>query len=152
MALARAIVYDPQLLLMDEPIAALDKQLREEVRSELRMLQKRLGITVIYVTHDQDEALSLADRVAVMSQGIIEQVATPREVYRNPSTPFVAGFVGEGNFLPARAEERFWGDGDSHAARRTRGCRSIDHGGSDNDEERERSDLYGSARAPEICC
>ena len=101
-ALARAIVYDPQLLLMDEPIAALDKQLREEVRSEIRMLQKRLGITVIYVTHDQDEALSLADRVAVMSQGVIEQVATPREVYRNPSTPFVASFVGEGNFLPAR--------------------------------------------------
>jgi ABC-type Fe3+/spermidine/putrescine transport system ATPase subunit len=98
-ALARALVYDPPLLLMDEPLGALDKQLREELQLEIKRLQNRLHITVIYVTHDQSEALVMSDRIAVFNSGKIEQLGTPEELYDAPANPFVASFLGESNFL-----------------------------------------------------
>ena len=97
--LARAIAIRPKLLLMDEPLSNLDAKLRVELRDEIRDLQKRLGITTLYVTHDQEEALSMSDRIAVMSHGVIEQLDEPRVIYDNPKTAFVAGFIGEMNFL-----------------------------------------------------
>jgi spermidine/putrescine ABC transporter ATP-binding subunit len=102
-ALARAIVYNPQVLLMDEPLSALDKNLREEMQIEIKHLQRQLGVTVIFVTHDQTEALTMADRIAVLNLGALQQVGTPRELYEKPATAFVAGFVGESNFWPAIA-------------------------------------------------
>lgn len=101
-AIARALAVEPQVLLLDEPLSALDLKLRQHMRSELRALQKRTGVTFIYITHDQSEALAMSDRVAVMSAGILQQVATPRELYANPSTPFVARFVGETNEFPGK--------------------------------------------------
>jgi spermidine/putrescine transport system ATP-binding protein len=101
-ALARALVNRPQLLLLDESLSALDYKLRKEMQGELKRLQRETGITFILVTHDQDEALSMADRVAVMEKGQIAQVATPPEIYHNPVSRFVAGFVGICNFVPAR--------------------------------------------------
>ncbi len=98
--LARAIVYEPRILLMDEPLSNLDAKLREQMRFEIRDLQIQLGITTIYVTHDQDEALALSDRITVMEKGSLHQVGSPREVYDSPTTEFVAGFVGLANFLP----------------------------------------------------
>ena len=98
-ALARALVYDPPLLLMDEPLGALDKQLREELQLEIKRLQNRLHITVIYVTHDQSEALVMSDRIAVFNSGKIEQLGTPEELYDAPANRFVASFLGESNFL-----------------------------------------------------
>ena len=99
-ALARAIVFRPRLLLMDEPLGALDKQLRDGLQGELRRLHADLGITFIYVTHDQDEALTMSDRIAVMHEGRIAQLGTPEELYDHPSNRFVASFIGESNFLP----------------------------------------------------
>ncbi len=99
-ALARAIVNKPKVLLLDEPLGALDLKLRESMQEELKSLQKRLGITFIFVTHDQGEALSMADRVAVFSDGRIRQVGTPADVYQRPNSPFVADFVGSSNVLP----------------------------------------------------
>ncbi|HEV8437799.1 MAG TPA: ABC transporter ATP-binding protein [Methylomirabilota bacterium] len=101
-ALARALVYAPRVLLLDEPLAALDKKLREEMRGELREIQRSVGITTIFVTHDQAEALSLSDRIAVMSQGRIEQLAAPREIYERPATRFVADFIGASSVLRGR--------------------------------------------------
>jgi len=98
-ALARALVYDPPLLLMDEPLGALDKKLREHMQIEIRNLQRELRITSLYVTHDQQEALTMSDRVAVFDQGKIQQVGTPDELYEKPSNPFVADFIGESNFI-----------------------------------------------------
>lgn len=98
-ALARAIVYQPDALLLDEPLSALDAKLRLEVRTELRKLQQDLGLTTIFVTHDQDEAISLADRIVVMSNGRIEQVGTPNGIYERPANLFVAEFIGGSNFL-----------------------------------------------------
>jgi spermidine/putrescine ABC transporter ATP-binding subunit len=98
-ALARAIVTRPAVLLLDEPLAALDRKLRDQVRIEIRELQRRLRITTIYVTHDQDEALVLSDRIAVMEQGRIVQVGTPAEIYGQPRSHFVADFIGASNFL-----------------------------------------------------
>ena len=98
-ALARAIVVKPAVLLLDEPLGALDKMLREEMQVELRGLQQRLGITAVFVTHDQEEALTLSDRVAVMRNGVIEQIGAPREVYDRPSNAFVASFLGASNFV-----------------------------------------------------
>jgi iron(III) transport system ATP-binding protein len=103
-ALARALATSPSLLLLDEPLSALDAIVRVHLRQEIRSLQRELGITTIMVTHDQEEALSVADRIVVMNQGAIEQVGTPLEVYREPATPFVADFVGRINVLPALAE------------------------------------------------
>ena len=96
-AMARALVFEPPVLLMDEPLGALDKQLRLEMQLELKHLQARLGVTVIYVTHDQEEALTLSDRIAVMNRGRIEQVGDPTELYDTPATGFVARFIGESN-------------------------------------------------------
>jgi len=98
-ALARTLVYEPQLLLLDEPLSNLDAKLRLRARGWLRELQTRLKITTLYVTHDQDEALALSDRIAVMSAGKIVQLATPREIYRSPASPFIADFVGHSNIL-----------------------------------------------------
>ena len=96
-ALARAIVTEPQVLLFDEPLSNLDAKLRVQVRVEIREMQKRLGITTIYVTHDQDEALAISDRIVVMNQGHIEQIGDPYTIYRKPETSFVAGFIGLAN-------------------------------------------------------
>jgi putative spermidine/putrescine transport system ATP-binding protein len=98
-ALARALVFEPELVLLDEPLGALDKQLRERMQIELKTLHERLGVTMVYVTHDQSEALTMSDRIAVFSDGRIRQLATPFEVYENPANAFVAGFVGESNRL-----------------------------------------------------
>jgi spermidine/putrescine ABC transporter ATP-binding subunit len=99
-ALARAIVFNPRLLLMDEPLGALDKQLRESLQLEMRRLHAELGITFVYVTHDQEEALTMSDRIAVMNNGQIAQLGRPEDLYDRPSSKFVAGFLGESNFLP----------------------------------------------------
>jgi ABC-type Fe3+/spermidine/putrescine transport system ATPase subunit len=104
-AFARALVMDREVLLLDEPLSNLDAKLRVEVRSELRQIQRKLGITVMYVTHDQDEALSMSDQIAVMRSGRIIQVGTPWEVYFRPATVFVADFVGTVNLLPVRVAE-----------------------------------------------
>ncbi len=100
-AVARAVVFKPRLLLMDEPLGALDKQLRENLQLEMRRLHADLGITFIYVTHDQEEALTMSDRIAVMNDGKVAQVGTPEDLYDRPENRFVAGFIGESNFLPA---------------------------------------------------
>jgi iron(III) transport system ATP-binding protein len=102
-ALARALATSPSLLLLDEPLSALDAKVRERLRGEIRQLQRRLKVTTIMVTHDQEEALSMADRVVVMNQGAIEQVGTPSDVYERPATPFVADFLGKVNVLKATA-------------------------------------------------
>jgi putative spermidine/putrescine transport system ATP-binding protein len=102
-ALARAVVFEPRMMLLDEPLAALDKQLRDSMQLELRRLQRRVGITTVAVTHDQVEALTMADVVAVMCDGHIEQVGSPDEVYLRPATIFVATFLGEANLLPVQA-------------------------------------------------
>ena len=98
-ALARALVTNPQILLMDEPLSNLDAELRVRMREEIRLLQKRLQITTLYVTHDQEEALGLAGRIVVMNRGRIEQIGTPHELYQKPANIFVAGFIGRMNFL-----------------------------------------------------
>jgi len=102
-ALARALATEPGLLLLDEPLSALDAIVRVHLRAEIRSLQRKLGVTTIMVTHDQEEALSVADRIVVMNQGAIEQVGTPQDIYERPATAFVAEFVGKVNVLPARA-------------------------------------------------
>jgi len=99
LALARALVRDPRILLLDEPLSNLDAKLRDAMRSELRALQRRIGVTTLYVTHDQAEALSMSNRIAVMSGGRIVQQGTPREIYSRPETQFVADFIGESNFV-----------------------------------------------------
>ena len=101
-ALARALAIEPQVLLLDEPLSALDAKIRVSLRNEIRAIQRQLGITTVYVTHDQEEALSLSDRIVVMSEGRIEQIGTPFEIYNFPSTGFVARFVGTLNVLPAK--------------------------------------------------
>ena len=101
-ALARALVLEPKVLLLDEPLGALDLQVRKELQIELKRIQQDVGITFVYVTHDQEEALAMSDRVAVMHRGRIEQLARPQEIYDAPATPFVAGFIGETNFIDGR--------------------------------------------------
>jgi iron(III) transport system ATP-binding protein len=105
-ALARALAPSPALLLLDEPLSALDARVRQSLRHEIRALQRRLGVTTIMVTHDQEEALAMADRIVVMNHGVVEQVGAPAEVYTWPRSPFVARFVGQMNFLEATACER----------------------------------------------
>ena len=104
-ALARALAYDPPLLLMDEPLSALDKKLRDEMQVEIRRIHQTTGVTILYVTHDQEEALRLSDRIAVFNRGRIEQIGTGQDLYANPATRFVAGFVGDSNFLDVAAVE-----------------------------------------------
>jgi len=102
-ALARALINQPSVLLLDEPLGALDLKLREQMQVELKLIQRQVGITFIYVTHDQGEALSMSDRIAVFNQGKIEQIGTPAEIYERPSSTFVAGFVGISNLLDEKA-------------------------------------------------
>ncbi|GAB4381994.1 MAG: ABC transporter ATP-binding protein [Elainellaceae cyanobacterium] len=104
-ALARALINRPKVLLLDEPLSALDAKIREEVRQELRSLQKQINLTFVYVTHDQEEALALSDRIAVMSQGRVEQIGTPKEIYNRPASSFVAQFIGKANFLQGKVLE-----------------------------------------------
>lgn len=113
-ALARAIVFKPQALLMDEPLGALDKNLREHMQVEIKRLHTSLGATVVFVTHDQEEALTLSDRVAVMQDGRIAQIAPAREIYEQPASQWVAGFIGQSNFLPCTIESR---NGDNYVVR-----------------------------------
>ncbi|MFM8856887.1 MAG: ABC transporter ATP-binding protein [Actinomycetota bacterium] len=116
-ALARALVNKPKVLLLDEPLGALDLKLREEMQVELKSLQQDVGITFIFVTHDQGEALSMSDRIAVFNQGRMEQVGSPREIYENPSTAFVAGFVGTSNILSDELSEKVLGVRATHSVR-----------------------------------
>ena len=104
-ALARAIVFEPRIVLMDEPLSALDKGLREHMQIELRGLHRRLGMTTVYVTHDQREAITMSDRIAVMNNGRIEQLDQPEALYARPRTKFVAGFIGESNFIPVQCRD-----------------------------------------------
>ena len=102
-ALARALVYDPALILMDEPLGALDKKLREQMQVEIKRLHVQLGVTILYVTHDQEEALSMSDRIVLMNHGKVVQMGTPTELYFQPNSVFAASFLGASNLLPARA-------------------------------------------------
>lgn len=104
-AIARALAVEPKVMLLDEPLSALDLKLRQQMRAELRAIQKRTNVTFIYITHDQGEALAMSDRVGVMSQGMLQQVATPQEIYNNPANGFVASFVGENNIFPGEIVE-----------------------------------------------
>jgi putative spermidine/putrescine transport system ATP-binding protein len=113
-ALARALISQPQVLLLDEPLGALDLKLREQMQSELKALQRRLGITFLFITHDQHEALSMSDRIGVFNRGRLEQVGTPQQVYNAPATRFVANFVGAANVLDGDAARRLAGT-DGHA-------------------------------------
>jgi iron(III) transport system ATP-binding protein len=110
-ALARSLVMQPKVLLFDEPLSNLDAKLRKRMREEIRLLQQRLGITAIYVTHDQAEALAISDQIVVMDKGKISQIGSPDELYRRPGNRFVAEFIGEANFLPARLESLADGHG-----------------------------------------
>jgi spermidine/putrescine transport system ATP-binding protein len=113
-ALARALAPAPKVLLLDEPLSALDLKLRKEMQIELKRLQTETGITFIFVTHDQEEALTMSDRIGVMSAGKVQQIGTPREIYTRPVNRFVASFIGETNFLPARREGNALRLGDGH--------------------------------------
>lgn len=108
-ALARALINHPKVLLLDEPLGALDLKLRQQMQVELKSIQKRVGITFIFVTHDQEEALTMSDRIAVFSEGKIEQVGTPAEVYERPASPFVAGFVGTSNLISGEVAKQITG-------------------------------------------
>lgn len=110
-ALARALVFEPELVLMDEPLGALDKQLREHMQLEIKQLHKELGVTVVYVTHDQSEALTMSDRIAIFNDGIVQQLDSPEHIYDRPATPFVAQFIGDNNIIEAEivaAENSFY--------------------------------------------
>jgi putative spermidine/putrescine transport system ATP-binding protein len=107
-ALARALILEPRILLLDEPLSNLDAQLRVHMRTELTTIQRRVGITTVFVTHDQEEAMSIADRIAVMNAGILEQMDTPQEIYARPATLFVATFIGTMNRLEASVDSRGW--------------------------------------------
>ena len=108
-ALARALINHPKVLLLDEPLGALDLKLRQQMQIELKLIQKRVGITFIFVTHDQEEALTMSDRIAVFNLGKIEQVGSPAEIYEKPATPFVAGFVGTSNLISGEVAEKLTG-------------------------------------------
>ena len=129
-ALARALAIEPQVLLLDEPLSALDAKIRVALRHEIRAIQRQLGITTVYVTHDQEEALSLSDRVVVMSEGRIEQIGTPSEIYNFPATPFVASFVGTLNLVEARVIDASNGRL-TVAGQEIRAARPVSVGGAD---------------------
>jgi len=103
-AIARSLINKPKVLLLDEPLGALDLKLRKQMQLELKRLQKKLGITFVYVTHDQEEAITMSDRIAVMNAGVMEQLGTPKEIYEKPKTRFVAGFIGEANIFDSKVE------------------------------------------------
>ena len=105
-AIARALAVEPKVMLLDEPLSALDLKLRQHMRSELRAIQKRTNVTFIYITHDQGEALAMSDRVGIMSNGVLQQVGVPQEIYNNPANGFVASFVGENNVIPGPGDRR----------------------------------------------
>ena len=125
-ALARALAIEPRVLLLDEPLSALDAKVRVQLREEIRRIQLELGITTLYVTHDQEEALAISDHVAVMFAGVIEQMGTPAEMYTAPATPFVAEFIGTMNRLEATVVDAGNGEVDhaGHALRDRRGARA----------------------------
>ncbi len=135
-ALARALITEPEVLLLDEPLGALDLKLRQQMQTELKALQRQVGITFVYVTHDQEEALGMSDRLAVFNLGRVEQIGTPEEIYERPATAFVAGFVGASNIIDAEAAERLIGQRRAFslrperirigARRRRRPCRRRD--------------------------
>ncbi len=108
-ALARALINHPKVLLLDEPLGALDLKLRQQMQIELKAIQQRIGITFIFVTHDQEEALTMSDRIAVFNMGKVEQIGTPAEIYEHPATPFVASFVGVSNLVSGQVAERMTG-------------------------------------------
>ncbi|HVY18232.1 MAG TPA: ABC transporter ATP-binding protein [Rhodopila sp.] len=136
-ALARALVFEPDALLLDEPLGALDRKLREQLQAEIKDIQRRVGISILFVTHDQDEAMTMSDQIAVMADGQVVQIGTPAEVYQHPNTAFVAGFLGETNLLPVvvrgvengHAVVRFE-DGTTGRARMPRGGRPPASGAS----------------------
>jgi putative spermidine/putrescine transport system ATP-binding protein len=105
-ALARALIFQPDLVLMDEPLGALDRQLRERLQAEIKRIQRTLGLTIVYVTHDQSEALTLSDRIVVFADGAVQQIGTPQSIYEHPANAFVAGFVGENNGLAGTVSAR----------------------------------------------
>ena len=125
-ALARALVNHPKVLLLDEPLGALDLKLREEMQVELKSIQRDVGITFVFVTHDQGEALSMSNRIAVFNHGRIEQVGTPRDIYDHPASAFVAGFVGTSNVLSAERSQQLLGVGEPHSIRPER-MRIVHH-------------------------
>ena len=148
-ALARALVNRPAALLLDEPLGALDLKLRKEMQLELKELQQRTGTTFVYVTHDQEEAMTMSDRIAVMNGGVVEQLATPRELYQRPASAFVAGFIGTSNLIELRVDRRddaVFDDGPRQrtadprrgSGRRTARGRSDDHRAARVDQARER--------------
>lgn len=104
-ALARALVFEPEVVLMDEPLGALDKKLREQMQLDIRDIHRRLGLTIVFVTHDQSEALTMSDRIAIFNHGKIEQIGTPTQIYDNPTTQFVAQFIGETNLLSGKVRQ-----------------------------------------------
>jgi len=116
-ALARALVNRPRVVLLDEPLGALDRKLREEMQVELKEIQREVGITFVFVTHDQDEALSMSDRIAVFEAGRLAQVGTPTEIYERPTTPFVAGFVGTSNVIAGALAQRLVGRSGQYSVR-----------------------------------
>jgi putative spermidine/putrescine transport system ATP-binding protein len=116
-ALARALINRPKVLLLDEPLGALDLKLRQQMQVELKSIQRSVGITFIFVTHDQEEALTMSDRIAVFNEGEIEQIGTPAEMYEHPATPFVAGFVGVSNLISGALAEQITGSGERFSIR-----------------------------------
>jgi putative spermidine/putrescine transport system ATP-binding protein len=116
-ALARALINHPRVLLLDEPLGALDLKLRQQMQIELKAIQQQVGITFVYVTHDQEEALTMSDRLAVFNHGQVEQVGSPAEIYENPATPFVAGFVGVSNLIQGALAEAITGSAETFSIR-----------------------------------
>lgn len=116
-ALARALINQPRVLLLDEPLGALDLKLREQMQIELKQLQRKIGITFIFVTHDQEEALTMSDRIAVFNHGKVEQIGTPKEVYETPKTEFVANFVGQSNIIRGEEAKSIFGKEDTYMVR-----------------------------------
>ena len=121
MALARALANYPSALLLDEPLGALDLKLRQAMQIELKRIQREVGITFIYVTHDQEEALTMSDRIAVMNEGRVEQIGTPQEIYHSPTSVFVANFIGVANLIPAVVQQAGGADATVVVAGRHRG-------------------------------
>jgi putative spermidine/putrescine transport system ATP-binding protein len=141
-ALARALINHPKVLLLDEPLGALDLKLRQQMQVELKAIQKRVGITFIFVTHDQEEAITMSDRIAVFSQGRIEQVGTPSDIYERPASAFVAGFVGTSNLVSGEVAKRLTGSEQTFSIRPEK----IHIGFGDSKAEKDMISLEGSVR------